>query len=419
MNKTLLVKNVGPIKSINISINKVNVFMGQQSSGKSTISKILSFCSWLEKDISFHQSFENYLDDSFFIEKLETFHKMKGYFNNTSEIHFIGDAVDIYYAKDNVSIKWLDTRFDYTRSKISYIPSERSTVILPEMEKVELPNNYLRSFLYDWFDTRKIYTHENKFEILDLGIKYYYSEDNKESHISSDNFDILLSQASSGVHSVTPLLTMVDNLINNIYNQENQSSYELDEVKARVVQLMITEFIFKEYYKQDFKGEERKKKIKEINKMISEKDEQIIPLFERFKKVRNNLFKTHRTNLIIEEPEQNLFPSTQKELIYKLLGYLNSDLKHSLTLTTHSPYVLYAINNCILSFITSDKVPDKIKDKLSCLDSKIDPKDITIYELCNGTISCIQQDNGLIGGNFFDKKMKEVMDDFYLMLNFI
>ncbi|MCG8894734.1 ATP-binding protein [Tenacibaculum finnmarkense] len=393
--------------------------MGQQSSGKSTIAKILSFCSWLEKDISFHQSYEKYLDNILFTEKLETFHKMKGYFKDTSEIIYVGDAIKIKYTKKAVLIEWLDSRFDYTRSKISYIPSERSTVILPEMEKVELPNNYLRSFLYDWFDTRKMYTADSNFEVLDLGIKYYYSEDNKESHIYSDDFDILLSQASSGIHSVIPLLTMVDNLINNIYSQENQSSYELDEVKANVIQLMITEFIFKEYYGKDFQGDERKEKIKEINKKISEKDEQIVSLFSRFKKVRNNLFKTHRTNLIIEEPEQNLFPSTQKELVYKLFEYLNSDLKHSLTFTTHSPYVLYAINNCILAFITDDRIPTQLKSKLSCLNSKINPKEISVYELSNGKISCIQQENGLIGDNFFDKKMKEVMDDFYLMLNFV
>ncbi|MGY6650348.1 hypothetical protein [Wenyingzhuangia sp. IMCC45574] len=419
MGKTLSVKNIGPIQDVNFSINKFNVFMGQQSSGKSTIAKILSFCSWLEKDISFHQSYEKYLDNLFFIEKLETFHKMKGYFKASSEIHFIGDAIEIFYTIDNVSIKWLNTRFDYTRSKISYIPSERSTVILPEMEKVELPNNYLRSFLYDWFDTRKVYNHDNRFEILDLGIEYYYSEENKESHITSEKFDILLSQASSGVHSVTPLLTMVDNLINNIYDQEKQSSYELDEVKAKVMQLMISKFIFKKHYNKDFQGEERKEKIKEVNKKISEKDEKIIPLFERFKKVRNNLFQTHRTNLIIEEPEQNLFPSTQKELIYKLLKYFDNELEHSLTFTTHSPYVLYAINNCILSFITEDRIPHKLKQRLACLKSKINPKDISVYELHDGKISCIQQENGLIGGNFFDKNMKEVMDDFYVMLNFI
>lgn len=45
----LIIKNIGPIKDVDIKLNKVNVFIGQQSSGKSTIAKIISFCSWLEK----------------------------------------------------------------------------------------------------------------------------------------------------------------------------------------------------------------------------------------------------------------------------------------------------------------------------------------------------------------------------------
>ncbi len=419
MRKKLIIKNVGPIKEVDLFINKVNVFMGQQSSGKSTIAKILSFCNWVEKDISFHQSFQKYIDDKkHFLDKLETFHKMKGYFQSNSEIEYFGDSVSIIFKNKKVEINWLPTRFDYQRCKISYIPSERSIVILPEMEKVELPNNYLKSFLFDWFDTRKNYTVENKFSILDIGVSFYYSEENKESHIYSEKYDILLSQASSGIHSVTPLLLMVDNLINNIYNQENNSSYELDEVKAKVMQLIISEFVIKKYYGKDYTGEERKEKIRELNKKISENEEVVMKYFSDYRRVRNNLFNTHRTNLIIEEPEQNLFPSTQKELVYNLLKCLNSDLDHSLTLTTHSPYVLYAINNSMLSFITKINLENATK-KPSCIESMINPKDVSIYELKNGYLNSIQQENGLIGDNFFDEKMKEVMDDFYLMLNYI
>ena len=101
-----------------------------------------------------------------------------------------------------------------------------------------------------------------------------------------------------------------------------------------------------------------------------------------------------------------------------MLKCLNSDLDHSLTLTTHSPYVLYAINNSMLSFITKINLENATK-KPSCIESMINPKDVSIYELKNGYLNSIQQENGLIGDNFFDEKMKEVMDDFYLMLNYI
>ena len=51
----LIVKNIGPIKSVDIELKKVNVFMGPQSCGKSTLAKIISFCTWMEKTNAFEE----------------------------------------------------------------------------------------------------------------------------------------------------------------------------------------------------------------------------------------------------------------------------------------------------------------------------------------------------------------------------
>ena len=39
---TLTIKNFGPIKDISLNLKKVNLLIGTQGSGKSTIAKILS-----------------------------------------------------------------------------------------------------------------------------------------------------------------------------------------------------------------------------------------------------------------------------------------------------------------------------------------------------------------------------------------
>ena len=52
MGKRLIVNNFGPIREVDIDLKKINVFIGPQGSGKSTIAKIISFCSWLDKRIS-------------------------------------------------------------------------------------------------------------------------------------------------------------------------------------------------------------------------------------------------------------------------------------------------------------------------------------------------------------------------------
>lgn len=418
-NCELVIQNVGPIEDVKIKLNKVNVFMGAQSSGKSTIAKIISFCSWVEKDISVRQSLENYYEPNYFINKLETFHKMKGYFSKKSKIIFSSEIIHLEYTDQNFKISWKN-KFAYKRSKISYIPAERSISILPEIEKVEFPNNYLKSFLFDWLDARKNYSVNTKLPLLDIDAEFYFTESAKESHISNLNntYDILLSQASSGLQSITPLIVMIDYLTSHIYKEDQNMSYAFDEVRLKVTQDLFTEIVLKPIYgNQNYESENLAKYYPEIIKKIESKDEPVNSYFEKFIVFRDQLFKTHSTDIILEEPEQNLFPSTQKSLIYYLLNSISKNDDHILTLTTHSPYILYAINNCIMAHLTSNKLKENDSDKLFCKKSKINSNLISIYEIDKGLIKKIQQDDGLIGDNFFDEKMKEVMDEFYLMLN--
>lgn len=76
---TIEIKNIGPIREVvEIPLNKVNVFMGPQSSGKSTIAKIISFCTWVEKDVAIRQFLSEYQENkTYFRERLESFHKIK------------------------------------------------------------------------------------------------------------------------------------------------------------------------------------------------------------------------------------------------------------------------------------------------------------------------------------------------------
>lgn len=418
LKKNLIIKNIGPIKNVSFEIKKINVFMGKQSSGKSTIAKILSFCSWVEKDISFHQSFEKHIKGDYFINYLKTFHKMEKYIKEDSYIKYNGEAVDIEYANSKVSIRWKDTRFDYKRPKISYIPSERNIIALPEVERVEFPNNYLRSYLFDWLDIRKHYNSENKISILDTEMKYYFSEENRENNIVGEQYSIPLSSASSGLQSVTSLLTMVDYLTTILFDtDEDTVSYEMNKTKNNVLISILDESLSKipEYNKLSEMTKEELINIRDFQK-------ETIGLVNKLNEAKENLYRYNRTNLIIEEPEQNLFPSTQKELIYEIFEYLNkSKYDHTLTLTTHSPYILYAINNCILAH----KVKEKYTDS-TLKNSAISPDDINIFELVDDLQNeddlqnqNVKKDSGLLGKNYFDQKMKEVMDDFYEHLNYL
>ena len=396
--------------------------MGPQSSGKSTIAKIISFCAWVEKDVATSQSLSEYQENKiYFRERLESFHKIKGYFNLDSYIHYKSEVVEIVWENEECSISWVD-QYAYKRSKIAYIPSERNMVILPEARKSEFGNTNIRSFLFDWFEARKKYSNENNLSVLNLGVNYYYIEGSEEDHIRGNNndseYDILLSNASSGLQSITPLIAMIEYLAKWIYD-EDTISFEQDERKQRVNRFLVEEKVLKPYYDKDsFPTENLQELVNSFNKKLHENEEKAVRYFNRYKTISNGLFKTTNSQFIIEEPEQNLFPETQRDLVYYFLQKCLNKEGNRLTLTTHSPYVLYALNNCMMAGLVSDKMEANELSKLKCNQSKINPVDVSIYEIREGVVGgTIQGEDGLISDNYFDQKMKDLMDDFYLMLN--
>jgi predicted ATPase len=366
----IIIKNIGAIKSATLDINKVNVIMGQQSSGKSTIAKIISYCMWVEK--------RNILDGFFredFLTCLKTYHNLDdAYFQEKSSFKYESDNCCIDFSnkrKDKCKIDVKKVSFE--NRKQAYIPSERNFVAtIPNLGKFKETNNNIMSFLYDWYDAKRQYTKDNKLIIPELSNSFYHAEKtDRDVIILNDGTEINLQNSSSGIQSMTPLYLLIDYLTDSLYDNK----------------IIITPF--------------EKEKIAKMG-------------YEEYAEKLN--YKC--TNLIIEEPENNLFPSTQRDLIYHLIKIITGKRNHKLTITTHSPYILYALNNCMLANIVSNKITEKDKKIVKCISSTINPKDVSVYQIHNGTLKNIQKEDGLIGENFFDEKMKEIMDDFYVLLKY-
>lgn len=424
---TIEIRNIGPINNTGIfNLNRVNVFMGPQSSGKSTIAKIISYCTWVEKDVATSQSLKTYQENTkHFKEHIERFHKMKDYFRSDSYLSYKSNVIEIKWENEGCVINWVD-RYAYKRSKIAYIPSERNMVILPDVRKVELSNTNIRSFLFDWFDAREKYTNDSRLSILNLDVDYYFSESNiyEEDRIhgikNNIEYDIALSNASSGLQSITPLIAMIEYLTKWIYS-EDKKSFDQEGRQRKVRDYLIDEKIIKPYFNLDsFLKSERIEKIKEYNEDLKENNPNAKKYLGDYMRQLSNLFNTKNSQFIIEEPEQNLFPATQKDMIYYFLEKCLNREDNRLTITTHSPYVLYAMNNCMLGYLVKEKMlkDDDYKD-LKSLKSSINPKEVSVWQITDeGTINKIQEEDSLIKGNYFDDCMKDVMDDFYKMINY-
>ena len=155
-----------------------------------------------------------------------------------------------------------------------------------------------------------------------------------------------------------------------------------------------------------------------VEELIKEKDPDMMKLLKDFSQHHAYLFKTNNSQFIIEEPEMNLFPETQRDLVYHLLNKCLEKEGNRLTITTHSPYILYALNNCMMAGLVYDKMDEESKSRLKCGTSKISPSDVSIYEIQEGVVKQVQKEDGLIQDNYFDQQMGKLMDDFYLMLNY-
>jgi len=123
-------------------------------------------------------------------------------------------------------------------------------------------------------------------------------------------------------------------------------------------------------------------------------------------------FAKKHSAIIIEEPEQNLFPKAQTETIKYIIEQVSDE--NSLFMMTHSSYVLSTLNNLIfahkvaqMSETTKEQVKEQIKEE-----QWINPDDFSAYYLENGVARSIKSSRGLISDNEIDDISDEMGDEF-------
>lgn len=427
----IIIKNIGPIKEVNLDLNKINVFMGPQSSGKSTIAKIISYCSWYEKNIilgtrpnidfykellEFHNLEDNYFCDESYIE----------YKSPNCHLAFKGNDKKNVMTEIEVGPKKV-----FENEKIEYIPAERNIVAIPGIGQYTESKNNILNFLYDWFRAKRNKKEDNKYK-LPLsslnGISYYYLQDEDSDKLMLENGkDIKLQHASSGLMSITPMIMVFNYVMSEIYSeQRTKSPFETINIESKVEALDIpNKEILKQLISQTKKLDEAKNKLS--NKKLSpefqaELDEVMNRYNDSQKKIVNLIgFDSdyNYTKLIIEEPELNLFPKAQQDLIYYILEVIVREKRdHQLVLTTHSPYVLFALNNCMMGGLVKKNIPLKERKTFASYKSWIDPKKVSIYEIHDGTLKCIQDEDGIIEDNYLNKAYKENSSEYMSLLNY-
>ena len=388
----LVIRNIGPVKEADVELKRFNFFIGAQSSGKSTIAKVLSTCSWVEKEAATMMDEKVIANAAAFISLMVEFHKMKDYFEDSSEILYETEVVCISLkGKEDFLIQLKDQSL-YHREKICYIPSERNSVTLPELQGFEFGQTNLRNFLFDWYNARELYKEDNKVDILNLGVRYYYDPTETKykdriEHVNGRTYKIPLGSASSGLQSVVPLQIMIQHY-SDVYFEtfDARTSFDQDE-KTRLIRSRLTSsVVLKQMFGKDFNQEQRSEQIKEANNRLHKGDPEALRLMDEFRAEVARLTVPVRTSFIVEEPEQNLYPFTQIALTDAIVGLCSSERMHGCTITTHSPFILNYLNVMIARYYK--KVTGK---------AMLNPEELGVFATGDGRLADLMQRNEKTG----------------------
>lgn len=379
------IKNFGPIKegySENggfMEINKVTVFIGNQGSGKSTVAKVISTLTWLEKAINRGDVDVNLSLIDF--ENFFRYQRIKNYFRPDTEIEYIGKKFRFNYSKKLTPpvIERLEvTKYSgYRVPKIMYVPAERNflTVIKNPYSIKGLPET-LETFAVE-FRNSQLKLNDKLLPLPIGGVSYKYNSGNDTSLLVGNNYKIDLLESSSGYQSLVPLY-LVTKFLSDIIEEGGE-------------QLDITQKL---------------RKTDELDLVLRDKSLSHRELLEKAEEINARYLNTCFVN-IVEEPELNLFPSSQWEILKKLLYHNNIIPQNRLVMTTHSPYIINYLTLAVEAHDLNVKIKTiDLRTKLRNIvpiESMVDAKDLVIYELdeINGTVSKLSTYEGIPSDNNF------------------
>lgn len=412
----LEIYNFGPIEHAEIDLKRINVFIGPQSMGKSCLLKTACHCAWVEKRIMATHDFKTFSNDRYFFTQLLDFHKMNGFEHPNTKIVYSTRFLNFEYDNETGVFNCkLNNRYasSFKRSKLSYIPAERSLVaVVQNPMTLSVGNNNTASFITDWNSARRAYT-DKDLPIMDIAASYHYDEINKKDLILVAGTDqpIPFTSASSGLQAIVPLLLYFTNLTSGKYDNETENSIRVAENNACLQRLYKLRMPKKESNTQYT--------LRIGQKLLYFNDAKSA---EAFNTMYYNHVQYQYSDIYLEEPEENLFPQTQFRLLKQLVSMSNNQGRsHSLSIATHSPYVLCTINNMLKAGIVAAQSGNDL-DEINNIVGKrctIKPDEISAYSVLNGRVrSIIDEETQLVSADELDVASTEIEEEFDQLLDY-
>ncbi len=378
----IIIKNLLIVKDFEMEINKFNLIIGEQSSGKSTISKAIFFFKEINTHIKFY----------IFTYKNKIQYNMKEIYNNVIKDFFISIFGKLENIDDDLYLKYIykyNTYIEITKKNNNlYINYSENIIIF--FNKLEID---IKKLFEEYLNVNSSIRFEDIFEggigreiddFFDNESMTYYIPasrssiallNNQRTRLDYDTIDFIFYTFIALLERIEFLLKDgTKNFIKNI-NDSNK------KIILNKMNKKIEKYMGGEYFCDDKFGYiklENNKKIP-VDK-ISSGQQEILWLLN----VLLGITWLNKKNqfVIIEEPEAHLYPKMQKEIIDFIVNFMNMT-NSSILITTHSPYILTSTNNLLYA----GKLKENYKEKIEIINNvvgkygAINPNEINAFKL--------------------------------------
>lgn len=426
---TLKIENFGPIKKATIEVKDMLVFIGPQASGKSTLAKLITVLD----DVNFKQNSKLTL-----IEELDKYN-IQSFINSKTIIEYNTPSFS-YELKKSVERKFdiygiinkINALKFNSESISKAIGIMLSAILIDGKENIlfrELKKHNDYGLNQDLETLYNDYLHLTSENLTSKLLNFYNKDVNNEEELVKllelvkEIFSLIRPLDSLYIPAERTLLPMLSNNVSGLI-------YSNISIPKNIL-IAIQQFKSATENIHDLNleiiGSLRFKQQKDVSYIYHNKNQKVLlrnsssgiqSFLPIILLVENSLMSKNFINLnyVVEEPELNLYPEAQ----YNLVKYLAKNCLETtreiktknLIITTHSPYVLASINNLLLahskSKIDKNKVDTIIKE---C--SWIDSNHFNAYEVKKGTVKRIfNKKSKLIEDNIIDEVSEIIMQDF-------
>lgn len=390
---SIKILNLGPIKECEMQIENFTVLTGCQASGKSTIAKAIYFCRTVKDDILDeilkyqHSTHEESIKNNIYSRLRNKFLQIFG----TSLAMNINMKLEYYYDDNTIVVielknsnKYIESCQNFVFIKFSEDIEEYINQIIKGNDTKDKIKSELNHLFNDEYDSIFIPAGRSLITILTSQLNYLFATMDDEQKRS---IDYCTQKYIEYILKIKPLFSegLIGLVQNNIYKTD--SRYFLIKMMEKFIcKVLRGNYIYtngeERLYLQD--EVENSEKFVKIN-FTSSGQQETVWLFNILFYLMINKTKAF---IIFEEPEAHLYPDAQK-VTSEILA-LMSNCGCQLFITTHSPYILGALNNLIYAEYIARQA-DKREKVDEVVDKFIRIKYNIAYKVENGTIeSCIE-----------------------------